>query len=68
MSLDAIAKFLSAALIGAGLLAALGGCAVVTVVDTTASVAGAAVETGVDVATAPVDILVGDDEDEDEKD
>lgn len=41
-----------------------GGCAVITAVDTAASVTGTVVETGVDIATAPVDLLVGDDDDD----
>lgn len=43
--------------------ASLSGCAAVAVVDTAVSVTGKVVETGVDVATAPIDLLVGDDED-----
>ena len=52
--------------LGALLAAPLAGCAVFTVVDTAASVTGKALETGVDVVTAPVDLLVDDDDDEDE--
>lgn len=52
----------------ASVAALSGGCAVVTAVDTAASVTGAVVKTGVDVATAPVDLLVGDDDEKSEDD
>ena len=48
-------------------LVSLGGCAVVSVVDTAASVTGSVVKTGVDVATAPIDLLVGDDDDDEDE-
>lgn len=56
-------------LLAAALIAMLSGCAVVTVVDTAASVTATAVETTVDVtagvARGAVDLVTGDD-DEDE--
>ena len=53
-----------ARLIWAGaVLAAMPGCAVVTVVDTAVGVTATAVETTVDVAAGAVDLVVGDDDD-----
>lgn len=64
MKIADIARFLTAAL----LPFALGGCVVASVADTAADVAGTAISTTADVATAPVDLVVGDDDDDDDDD
>jgi hypothetical protein len=54
-------------LLGVALAVLLGGCAVISVVDTAVSVTATVVETTVDVAAAVVDVAIPDDDDEENK-
>ncbi|MEL6979448.1 MAG: hypothetical protein AAGM38_12325 [Pseudomonadota bacterium] len=64
--LDAPERRISAPLVALFAAAALSGCAVIGVVGTAVETTGDVVGTGVDVILAPVDAVVGDDEDDDE--